>query len=192
MSRPTQISVVARGISLQLWTNAGVFSKRGLDFGTRVLIEAVNLPESGLLVDLGCGYGAAAAILGRVYPQTQWVLLDVNPRAIELAARNLSTQVDRTQVWVSDGFSAVPALQADAILLNPPIRAGKGVVYHLFDEAAWHLVPDGVLWVVIQKKQGADSAKKYLESIFTRVDMAGHQSGYRVYACRGPASKCSK
>ncbi len=181
--RLSRIHLAVRGISLEMWTDAGVFSKRGLDFGTRVLVQAVTLPVSGTVVDLGCGYGAVAAVLGRVYPQTHWVLLDVNPRAVELAERNVLALNGRATVRISDGFSAVPSLKSDAVLLNPPIRAGKGVVYRLFEEAAQHLTDGGVLWVVIQKKQGANSAKAYLESIFAYVNLESRESGYHVYSC---------
>jgi 16S rRNA (guanine1207-N2)-methyltransferase len=187
-SRPTVVTVRVRGIELRLTTDSGVFSKRGLDFGTRLLIETVDLPNRGTMVDLGCGYGVVAASLGTVYPETQWFLLDVNERAVDLAYRNTGALGSRRQVLQSDGFAEVPNLKADAILLNPPIRAGKAVVYRLFEEARDHLLPGGKFWIVIHKKHGAPSAKDKLEELFGQVTLVDRESGYHVFCSERGAS----
>ncbi len=118
-----------------------------------------------------------------MYPRTRWVLLDVNERAVALARENVQCLGGRAEVFVSDGFAAVPDLAADAILLNPPVRAGKAVVWRLFTESRHHLVPGGALWVVIQKKQGAPSAKAYLEQQFASVETVARDAGYHVFRC---------
>ncbi|MCL6593588.1 MAG: methyltransferase [Alicyclobacillus sp.] len=164
-------------------TDAGVFSKRGLDYGTRVLIESVVLPAAADVVDLGCGYGAVAAVLGLVYPHSRWTLLDVNERAVALAAHNVQHLGPRARVLVSDGFAAVPDVRADAILLNPPARAGKAVVYRLLAEAAAHLQERGKLWVVVHKQQGADSVRRELGKLFQQVERAERVRGYSVWCC---------
>jgi 16S rRNA (guanine1207-N2)-methyltransferase len=187
-SRPTQVTARVRGVELRLTTDSGVFSKRGIDFGTRLLIETVELPDRGTMVDLGCGYGVVAATLGVVYPQTEWVLLDVNERAVELARQNTTALGARRRVLQSDGFAAVPDLKADAILLNPPIRAGKAVVYQLFQEARDHLLPGGKFWIVIHKKHGAPSAKEKLEELFGHVALADRDSGYHVFCAERDTS----
>jgi 16S rRNA (guanine1207-N2)-methyltransferase len=181
--QPRQVTVRARGVTAVLKTDSGVFAKRGLDFGTRVLVEAVELPETGLMVDLGCGYGPVAAILARVYPQTRWLLLDVNRRALELAAENLAFAGGRIEIRESDGFDKASEVVADAVLLNPPVRAGKATVYRLFREAFDHLRAGGHLWVVIQRKQGADSAKKELARVFPEVETVDRSGGYHVICC---------
>lgn len=180
-SQSRQFVVRVRGVELQLESEAGVFSKRGLDFGTRLLIEAVTLPESGLAVDLGCGYGPVASALGRVYPHSRWLMLDVNARAVEVARRNVRQLGERATALVSDGFSEAGSVRADAILLNPPIRAGKSVIYRLFEESLAHLNPDGALWIVIQKKQGAPSARTELERLFPVVTDVTRAGGYHVF-----------
>ena len=45
-----------------------------------------------------------------------------------------------------------------------------------------HLTLDknGEIWVVIQKKQGAPSAKKNLESVFKKVDIVKRDKGYYI------------
>jgi 16S rRNA (guanine1207-N2)-methyltransferase len=182
-SRPRTIHFRARGISLEMTTDAGVFSKQGLDFGTRLLIETIEMEDDATCVDLGCGYGPVTAVLGRVYAQSKWILLDVNERAVELASANVKSLGSRVEAYVSDGFSAVPELVVDAVAFNPPIRAGKAVIYRLFQEAKDHLREGGALWVVIHKKHGAPSAKKYLETLFSDVQLKARDAGYHVFCC---------
>ena len=180
-----QVIFEVLGLRLNCTTDAGVFSRDGLDMGTRILLEA--LPElHGRILDLGCGWGPVGTALGKRYPGAQIVLTDVNSRATELAARNLAANgVANAAVVQGDGFAAVEG-GFDAIVLNPPIRAGKAVIYALFAEAAKHLRADGALYIVIRKQQGAESAQKYLRSIYGDVERIAREKGYWVLRCAHP------
>lgn len=180
-----QVIFEVLGLRLNCTTDAGVFSRDGLDMGTRILLEA--LPElHGRILDLGCGWGPVGTALGKRYPGAQIVLTDVNSRATELAARNLAANgVANAAVVQGDGFAAVEG-GFDAIVLNPPIRAGKAVIYALFAEAAKHLRADGALYIVIRKQQGAESAQKYLSSIYADVERIAREKGYWVLRCARP------
>ena len=180
-----QVIFEVLGLRLNCTTDAGVFSRDGLDMGTRILLEA--LPElHGRILDLGCGWGPVGTALGKRYPGAQIVLTDVNSRATELAARNLAANgVTNAAVVQGDGFAAVEG-GFDAIVLNPPIRAGKAVIYALFAEAAKHLRADGALYIVIRKQQGAESAQKYLSSIYADVERIAREKGYWVLRCARP------
>ena len=175
----------ALGLRLSCTTDAGVFSRDGLDMGTRILLEA--LPElHGRILDLGCGWGPVGTALGKKYPDAQLVLTDVNSRAVELAARNLGANgVTNATVVQGDGFVAVEG-KFDAIVLNPPIRAGKAVIYAMFAEAAAHLNAGGALYIVIRKQQGAESAQKYLSTIYADVERIAREKGYWVLRCAEP------
>ena len=175
----------ALGLRFQCDTDAGVFSRDGLDMGTRILLEA--LPEvSGRALDLGCGWGAVGVALGKRYPGAELLLTDVNERATALAERNLRTNgVANARVVCGDGFEAVEGT-FDLIALNPPIRAGKEVVYGLFASAAAHLAPGGALYIVIRKQQGAESAQKYLKTIYQSVERIARDKGYWVLRAAEP------
>ena len=175
----------ALGLRLSCTTDAGVFSRDGLDMGTRILLEA--LPElHGRILDLGCGWGPVGTALGKKYPDAQMVLTDVNSRATELAARNLGANgVTNATVVQGDGFEAMEG-KFDAIVLNPPIRAGKAVIYAMFAEAAAHLNAGGALYIVIRKQQGAESAQKYLSTIYADVERIAREKGYWVLRCAEP------
>ena len=174
-----------RGLKFQCTTDSGVFSREGLDMGTRILLEA--LPEiSGRALDLGCGWGPVGVALGRKYPDAELVLTDVNERAVELARRNLrDSGVRNAQVVCGEGFEKVEGT-FDLIALNPPIRAGKATIYALFADAAARLRAGGALYIVIRKQQGAESAQKYLKTIYGDVERVARDKGYWVFRCAEP------
>lgn len=172
------------GEKLTCVTDAGVFSRDGLDMGTRVLLDA--LPEvRGRILDLGCGWGAVGVTLGKKYPNAEIVMTDINERAVELAARNLRANGVTNAIAVQgDGFESVTG-SFDLIALNPPIRTGKAVIYAMFAACAERLNPSGELYIVIRKQQGAESAEKYLQTVFADVERVAREKGYWVFRCKG-------
>lgn len=181
-SRHREWSARLRGQLFHFRSDAGVFSKKGIDFGSRLLIETVQLPATGAILDLGCGYGPVGIACAVFAPKCRVTMVDVNRRSLELAELNAEKNgvKDRISIRASDGLSAVGEERFDAILTNPPIRAGKETVYRLFEESAHHLNPGGELWVVIRKQQGAPSAKEKLESLFAEVDLVLKKKGYWI------------
>ena len=162
-------------------TDNGVFSKTGADRGSMILLETV-LKENTLrgdVLDLGCGYGLIGVIVKKERPAVRVIASDINPRAAELAALNAEGNGVRTDVRVSDAFEQIPE-QFDCILVNPPIRAGKKVIYHMFEEAYVHLRRYGTLYTVIRRKQGAESAVRKLEEIFGNCEIVEREKGYWV------------
>ena len=69
-------------------TDNGVFSKDGLDFGSRLLLESIPLEEvGGKILDMGCGYGVFGIVISKV-TGSNVDMADVNLRALHLAERN--------------------------------------------------------------------------------------------------------
>ncbi|QQZ62104.1 class I SAM-dependent methyltransferase [Paenibacillus sonchi] len=175
------IETVLRGKSLRFTSDAGVFSKGDIDYGSRVLIEAMEIPDGSAVLDVGCGYGPIGISAAYLAPKGHVTLIDINSRAVELARENArSNGAHNVTVMESDVLSAVKGQKFDVIVTNPPIRAGKAVVHQIFEEAYDHLNEGGTLWVVIQKKQGAPSAAAKLESLFGDVEEVGKDKGYRI------------
>lgn len=173
-----EIEIEALGVRSRCLTDAGVFSRDGLDTGTRAMLEA--LPElHGRVLDLGCGWGPVGVTLARKYPECEIVMTDVNHRAVELSRRNLARNGAKAEVVQGDGFENVTGM-FDFILTNPPIRAGKAVIYRLFAEAKEHLADDGALILVIRKQQGAASAQKYLQTLFPTVTLLDRTAGFHI------------
>lgn len=187
--QPKSLQVRVDGVNLTFHTDSGVFSRSQLDFGTNLLIETAladtrknGTAMHGRLLDLGCGYGPVGIAFKRLFPPLSVVMVDINGRAVELAQKNAAeNQIRYPDIREGDGFSVIkPDELFDYVLTNPPIRAGKKTVYAFFDGTWQHLKPGGVLYVVIQKKQGAPSAQTRLEELFGNCEMIAHQSGYRI------------
>ena len=167
-------------------TDAGMFSRDHLDSGSALLLEALAraLPadSSGRALDLGCGWGAVGLCLAARHPHLELVLCDVNRRALDLARQNFARNALRATFFHSDGLAGVPG-NFDWILTNPPIRAGKSVVYRLFDESRARLAPGGALYAVIRKRQGAPSALAHLRGLFGLAEVVKRGGGYWVIRC---------
>ncbi|MBT2724224.1 class I SAM-dependent methyltransferase [Bacillus sp. ISL-46] len=163
-------------------TDNGVFSKREVDFGSRLLIESFEMPNAdGLLLDVGCGYGPIGLSIAKSYHDRMIHMIDVNERAIALAKENAElNRIQNVEIYESDRLLNVKENTFAAILTNPPIRAGKKTVHDIFEQSFEHLTSQGELWVVIQKKQGAPSAIEKLNNLFNHVETIDKSKGYFV------------
>lgn len=163
-------------------SDVGVFSKNEVDFGSKLLIEQFRPPEiQGDILDLGCGYGPIGIAISDSYPDRHVVMTDVNERAVLLAEKNAAkNQINNAEFIQSDQFSQLDGRMFAAILTNPPIRAGKQTVHQMFEKSKKALMKMGEIWVVIQKKQGAPSAKDKLEELFGNVEVVTKDKGYFI------------
>lgn len=164
-------------------TDNGVFSKEGVDYGSMVLLETAVNEIHGSVLDLGCGYGVIGIVAASLNPQGSVTCVDTNPRAVELTDLNAQQNHTSVQALVSDGFSEIDDRKFDVILTNPPIRAGKKVIYRLFAESRDHLYNNGILFAVIRRQQGAESAVKELNGLFGNCEVVNRDRGYWVLKC---------
>ncbi|WP_223703243.1 class I SAM-dependent methyltransferase [Sutcliffiella deserti] len=171
-----------KGNAISFTTDAGVFSKKEVDFGSRLLIEEFKVPHvAGNILDVGCGYGPIGLSLAKAFPDRHIDLIDVNERAIELARENArKNEIFNTTIFPSNIYEKVEQVDYVAILSNPPIRAGKKVVHEILEKSWNHLAPGGELWIVIQKKQGAPSAIEKLETLYEEVEVVLKKKGYYI------------
>lgn len=181
-SKPRHWNFTLLGYNFRFETDAGVFSKSEVDFGSRVLIDAFEAPDlEGPILDIGCGYGPIGLSIAKANEGRTVHLVDVNTRAIQLAEKNAAANgIQNVRIYESDGLSAVDTANFAAIITNPPIRAGKETIFRFYDESYEKLVSKGELWVVIQKKQGAPSTFNYLEEIFGQVEVVEKSRGYWI------------
>jgi 16S rRNA (guanine1207-N2)-methyltransferase len=176
-----EITVDIRGFSLKFLTDRGVFARGKLDRGTRLLIEAMNLEGVRRVLDLGCGYGPIGIVAARISPKSEVFMIDVNSRAYELATENVRlNRIPNAKVMLGNGFEPVRGTKFDLILCNPPIRAGKSVVFPLITEAREYLEPGGRLLVVARTKQGSKSILKHMSEVFDVAEEIEKGGGYRV------------
>ena len=176
-------------ISFRFWcfnysflTDNGVFSKTGVDYGTKVMLQALYETNSlgPQILDVGCGYGPIGIVLKKIYPEKEFEMVDINPRAILLAKENAKRNQVDVDIHESNVYEKIKKKSYSDIITNPPIRAGKQVVYKIFEEAYEYLTMDGSLWVVIRKQQGAESAIKKIKDIFGNCDIIKRDKGYFI------------
>ena len=149
-----------------------------MDPGTDLLIRTIlkDQTHTEKILDLGCGYGPIGLVLADQLG-AEATLMDINERAMDLARRGAAANHITAEVVTED---LVTAEDYTLVATNPPIRAGKSTVYHFFALAYEHLKAGGVLYVVIRKQQGADSAVKELKRVFGNCETIGRQSGYHI------------
>lgn len=178
-----KIEARLKGQQMTFTTDAGVFSRDRVDFGSKVMIEAIDERafSTGEVLDVGCGYGPVGLSLAKANPSLHIDMIDVNERALELAKKNAELNgVSNVSIFLSSIYDQVEKQTYGAVISNPPIRAGKQTVHKIITDAKEHLADNGVLIIVIQKKQGAPSAKKVMEEIYGNVTRIGLDKGYWV------------
>lgn len=166
-------------MDLQFITDAGVFSKKGVDYGSNVMLKTLPKINEEVL-DLGCGYGAIGITIARLNPMCRVTMIDINERAVELTGKNIElNKVENAKCFQSDAFENVKGM-FDVILCNPPIRTGKKVIYPMFENSIKYLNNRGGLYIVIQKKQGANSAMEKLQEVYGNCEAINKDGGYWI------------
>lgn len=189
------ISFVLASRQFDFVSDNGVFSKGKIDQGSIVLLKALIKHASikGNILDLGAGYGTIGLTLASLYREAKFLLVDVNTRACTLARINRKNfGLTNVEIKESDRFSSINDEIFDIVITNPPIRAGKEVIYKMFKEAYEHLAPNGRLYIVIRKDQGANTASKYIESVYGNCTLIDRDKGYHIYeAIKGESVKAN-
>ncbi len=161
-------------------TDNNVFSKRGLDFGTRTLLENIK-DIDGDILDFGCGYGPIGIYLKKKF-NVNVDMLDINERALHLARKNAMLNNVDVMIFESDIYEAVTK-KYDYIITNPPIRVGKKILYDILINAKNYLKKNGHLIFVINKDQGAKSAMHDLQEYYN-VNLVVKNKGFFVIDCQ--------
>ena len=173
---------VFAGRVLAFDTDAGVFSKQHVDPGSELLCKSLPDTLSGRVLDMGCGWGAMTVMTLARFPKAQVTMADVNERALALAVSNVAKNHMEATAILSDGFEKVEGEFA-AVITNPPLRAGKAVIYKMFEDTKDHLVSGGALYLVIRKQQGAPSALKFLGELYAQAEVIERDGGYWIIEC---------
>lgn len=169
------------GRKFEFLTSSSVFSKKRVDLGTRILIEAMVLPQSGAVLDIGCGYGAVGITAAALNPKLQVVMTDVNMRAVRLAKQNIAAnRIHNAQVLYGHLYEPVEAMHFDCVLSNPPVSAGMDVVKAIIDGAPKVMNAGGSFQMVIRSKIGAKSLPEAFCEAFGGCEVLARESGFRV------------
>lgn len=180
-SNPQEFVFNFKDTKFQFTTDNGVFSKNYIDFGSFTMLNtfqpnSINAP----ILDMGCGYGPIGIVVSKIFNK-EVLMIDINERAVSLANQNATkNHVTLAKAQKSYLYDSLKDEKFSSIITNPPIRAGKNVVFEIYDGAFEHLLEGGELWVVIQKKQGAPSSKAHLENVFGNCTIVNREKGYYI------------
>jgi 16S rRNA G1207 methylase RsmC len=120
------------GRRLKFMVRPGVFSAERIDMGTQLLLETAQTVGGETVLDVGCGYGAiGVTAAGRGAEVT---LLDIDARALKLAAGNLSLNALAGNVLLKLQPYEFADNAFDVVLSNPPTHAGSETLRVLFGE----------------------------------------------------------
>lgn len=183
-SRPGRVVLALPGFEAELAVDRGVFSAGGVDAGTMELLRAGVGPAPGApaanLLDLGCGYGPIAVTLAHRFPSAMVWAVDVNDRALELAAANALALGFAGRLRAVRPEEVPEGLFFDGVWSNPPIRIGKAALHELLGEWLPRLATGASAWLVVQKNLGADSLAAWLAGGGWAVRRLGSRKGYRI------------
>jgi 16S rRNA G1207 methylase RsmC len=175
------IRACLRGCSFQFLTASSVFSKKRVDLGTRLLIEAMVLPEAGAVLDLGCGYGAVGIVAAASKPRLRVTMTDVNMRAVRLARQNIElNKVSNAEVRHGYLYEPVEDLTFNCVLSNPPVSAGMKTVKAMITEAPKVMAEKATFQMVIRSKVGGKTLPSVFNETFGNCTVLARESGYRV------------
>lgn len=188
-SRPQEIVVAARGLTLRLQSDRGVFAHGGLDKGTKLLAEKMELRPGAEVLDWGAGYGPLGLIAATVCRDCRVTLIEINERAAALAEQNAQALgLGNVEVIAGAAPEALGERDFDAIISNPPLRAGKSAVEAILAYAAAHLRPGGELWLVIPTSKGAKGFLQRMVEQFAQAETKTISAGYRILWARQHAA----
>ena len=173
-----ELRVDLLGEKMTFLTDAGVFSKKMVDFGSQLLLKCLEVNQGETVLDVGCGYGPLGLSLAKAYG-VQATMVDINNRALDLARQNAERNKVEATIFQSNIYEQVKG-KFDHVISNPPIRAGKQVVHEIIEKSKDFLETSGDLTIVIQKKQGAPSAKSKMEDVFGNCEVVKKDKGYYI------------
>ena len=173
-----ELRVELLGEKMTFLTDAGVFSKKMIDFGSQLLLKCLEVNQGETVLDVGCGYGPLGLSLAKAYG-VQATMVDINNRALDLARQNAERNKVEATIFQSNIYEQVKG-KFDHVISNPPIRAGKQVVHEIIEKSKDFLGIGGDLTIVIQKKQGAPSAKSKMEDVFGNCEIVKKDKGYYI------------
>ena len=128
----------------------GLFSPKEIDKGSLMLINQVDIKPTDLTLEMGCGYGPIGLAIAKMSPQGKVHMLDKDFVAVDFANKNAQLNgIQNCDIYLSNAFSNVPALEFDNIVSNLPAKVGKELLFLILNDAKNHLKKGGKFYVVV-------------------------------------------
>lgn len=155
------------GVTVEFETKPDLFSPKGLDRGTCLLLEVLTEQNYDSLLDWGCGWGAIALFAAKFNPSAGVVAIDSDIAAVATSTVNAKlNNLSNLTVLASHGFDQLPPQQKfDMICVNPPTHRGREVVEQMIEQAHSRLAPGGRILLVVEARI-APWIKRQLGQVF--------------------------
>ncbi|MBP3634890.1 MAG: class I SAM-dependent methyltransferase [Bacilli bacterium] len=174
-----KVDVKIKDTLFSFYTDNGVFNKKGLDYGTRVLLENINLKDKKSFLDVGCGCGPIGIYIAKQSENYSVDMIDINEKAVNLTNKGIKlNRLNNAKSFISNVYENIDS-KYDMIITNPPIHAGKKVIYDIISSAKKYLNNNGEIWLVIRKDQGAKSLIKDMSDIYN-IDIIKKDNGFYI------------
>ncbi|MDE6642447.1 MAG: methyltransferase [Acetatifactor sp.] len=188
-----------KDVDLKFETEQSLFSPNSIDNGTLAMLSVIDFLPGDKVLDLGCGYGVAGILAGKLIGEESVVMCDISERAVEYTAKNAALNgVPHINIRLSDGYQNIEENNFTLILCNPPYHADFSVPKKFIEVGFRKLVVGGMLVMVTKR---LDWYKNKLISVFGGVNVR-EIHGYYVFAAekrsrvikkkRKPAHRLSK
>ena len=180
---PNKIPIKLKKIQFELYSASGVFSRKKLDNGTKLLINEAIIESNWNILDFGCGIGVVGIALKLLSPDISVTMLDINQRAVKLSKMNSKLHNLKLKIIVSDLYEKI-SNKFDTILINPPQTAGKELCFQIIEKTPLFLKENGLFQLVARHKKGGSALKTKMFEVFGNVEEIAKGSGYRVYVSK--------
>lgn len=165
---------------LKLEVLPGVFSQYGIDLGSKILLEEVEIPKNADVLDLGCGCGVLGLTIAVREPGTNVLLVDSDIRAVRLSRTNAKNNgIRNVMVELGDVTKDIPVNKKfDVVISNPPTHQGKEVVKEFIEGTFEVLKKGGCAYFVVNRME---SVLKRLKEVFGNSEKVVRRQGYVVF-----------
>ncbi len=177
--RLRKISAVLRGKRFEFNAGSGVFSKSKVDKGTELLANSMQTKNNSDILDMGCGIGVIGIVAASIY-KANVLMADINERALELAKLNTKLNNVNADIRKSNLYENIKE-KFDAIIVNPPMKAGKKICHEIIEKAIEHIKEKGTLQLVARHNKGGRDLSNKMKDVFGNVKIISRKGGYRVY-----------
>ena len=150
------ISIKVNNITLECETKPDLFSPKGLDSGSRLLLDNVlkstNNYES--VIDWGSGWGAIGLVLAKNKPSSRVLAIDSDIAAVACTQSNIElNNLGNIRVVASHGYDQIEDdTRFDLVVSNPPTHRGREVVERFISESYERLTIEGNMFVVVESR----------------------------------------
>ncbi|HUT81119.1 MAG TPA: methyltransferase [Candidatus Bathyarchaeia archaeon] len=180
--KTTTIYTHQLGSPLIFKSQSGIFSWKQVDTGSEILLNNLDMPKNGLILDLGCGYGFLGIALAKAYPDFSLILTDINELAVKYSQENCIVNKVTKNTIVKQGnlYESIKKRKFDLIITNPPLMAGKAILKQIISQSVEYLNENGSLQLVVPKKKGLISMQRMLTETYGDFAVLTKKSGFWV------------